>query len=89
MNRHARKFWDELFNEHIRMPGFPALIVTRARARRWFVEAGWNLDQRTPQGQSVDRMVFLPTALDEPLTDGEFTERCLAAMAEHERNREE
>ena len=88
MNRHARKFWDELFNEHINMPGFPGLIVTRARARQWFRDLGWNLDQRTREGQSVDRMTFLTPQVDEPLTDAETCERLLAAMAEMERGRE-
>ena len=86
-SKRVQTFWDELFSEHIHMPGFPQLIVTRARARRWFKEIGWNLDQRTPEGQSVDRMVFLPAALDEPLTDEETCEYWLAQMAEREKER--
>lgn len=75
-----KSFIDEIMNEPIRMPGFPALIVTRAEARAWFRRAGWNLDQRTEEGQSVDRMVFLPASVDEPLSDVDYRDHIFAEL---------
>lgn len=83
MAKHRRDIVAELMAEHIRMPGFPSLIVTRARAYDWLRSIGY---LSTREGvQSADRMCFAQVAQsDEPLTEESYCERMLALMAEAE-----
>ncbi len=67
---------DEVFAEHIRLPGIPQLIVTRAFAIQHFRSLGWLADKR---GQmSADRMVFIPCEVADPLTDADIRDAWLS-----------
>jgi hypothetical protein len=69
----------ELMAEHIRMPGAPGLIVTRAQAYEFLIELG---HPAVGGFGSVEYMVFRPrqTALAEPLSPADVRERVWAAM---------
>jgi hypothetical protein len=63
---------NRILREHIRLPGAPQIVVSRAYAYRWLLAAGY--DPRARGFASVDYMVFYPGPLDEPLTDLEAPE---------------
>ena len=85
MSARRRNFIDELMAEHIAMPGFPQLIVTRDEAWRVLTDMGCDQVPRAGQGMrfdTVDYMVMSKRALDEPLSDAELRDRVFAAMRE-------
>jgi hypothetical protein len=88
MAKPKRNFMDALMNEPIRLPGCPQMIVTRAFAYTWLRdELGYDPKQRGVG--SLDHMVFMPTPVDEPLTDIEHpvVQQALKYMADVENGR--
>lgn len=75
-----RNFIAEYFNEHIRMPGFPAVIVTRGYLYEFLRDAGYNPKERGIG--SVDYMVGAARQTDAALTDETERDNLLRVMKE-------
>lgn len=56
-----------LMAEHVEMPGFPQLIVTRDFLYHWLAARGWNKSERGYG--SLDYAAFGRDAIEAPLTD--------------------
>lgn len=69
-----------LMAEHIRLPGCPQVVCTRAFAMRWLLDAGH--DPRERGFGSIDYMVFSSPAVDEPENTEEYAE-FLRQVQEH------
>ena len=72
--RRVRPF-DAVMNEHIPMPGFPQIIVTRGFAHQWLRAHGW--DESEHGYGSLDYSIFQTRATSEPLTDPAERDRYL------------
>lgn len=72
-----RNLMDEIMAEHIRLPGCPQFVVTRAFAYQWLKDCGYS--DRDPD-RLLDRMVFLARERSEPLTDLADHEEWLAGV---------
>jgi hypothetical protein len=62
LNRLVNKF----LTEHISMPGFPKIIVTRGFLFKFLADLGWDKSERG--FRSLDYMVFARSAFGVPLT---------------------
>jgi hypothetical protein len=63
----ARSFAQEIFDEPIRLPGCPQLIVTRGFAYAFLKDIG--MDPTARGVGSLEHLVFIPSPATEPLTD--------------------
>jgi hypothetical protein len=61
-----QKLADKMMAEHVSMPGFPQLIVTRHFCYHWLKERGWSQAERG--FGSLDYTVFARDAVLLPLT---------------------
>lgn len=66
---------DDYFNEHIVMPGFPQIIVTRGWLWGWLKSCGWNPRERGVG--SMDYIVGAARATKEETTANEERDRLL------------
>jgi hypothetical protein len=62
-----RRILDEVMAEHVHMPGFPQLIVTRGFVYEYLKSHGWDESERGIG--SLDHLVFMPRGVNDPLTD--------------------
>lgn len=69
---------DRLMADHIEMPGFPQIIVTRHFAYQWLVACGWSQSE-TGCG-SLDYAIFSKSAVSNELTDEETRDHFLAEV---------
>jgi hypothetical protein len=69
---------EHIMSEHVRMPGFPAIIVTRDFLYGFLIGCGW---PRCERGfGSMDYMVFGREAVTEPLHDESERDYLLAQV---------
>ena len=64
--------------EHVEMPGFPQIIVTRDFVYQFLRGCGWNPSERG--FGSVDFLTFRRAAVAEALTDEKVRDRLLAKV---------
>lgn len=69
-----------IMSEHIPMPGFPQLIVTRHFCYQWLLSLGWS-DSERGYG-SLDYTTFAPTTTLSPLTPDTERDYWLGQVAE-------
>lgn len=72
---------DKIFEEHICLPGYPQVVVTRGWAYRWFRDAV-GLDTRQRGRGSLDSIVHCAPRTRLPLTDLSNYDCRLAQIAE-------
>ena len=65
--KRRRNLFQELMDEHIRLPGVPQLVVTRGYAYQWLLMCGY--DPAVKGFGSIDYAVFSPKPLEGPLMD--------------------
>ena len=66
--------------EHVEMPGFPEIIVTRGLLYEFLVDLGWDKDE-------CDYMVFARSSRDVPLTSETKRDQLLRKIREGFRRR--
>lgn len=70
----------KIMAEHVKMPGFPALIVTRGFIYQWLKSLGWR--ERERGFSSLDYTVFARHAVDKELTDEATRDHYLNTLKE-------
>lgn len=62
-----RPIFDRIMAEHVEMPGFPQIIVTRHFIYQWLKSLGWNPSERG--FSSLDYTTFGRASVQDELTD--------------------
>lgn len=80
VTRMDRSLLSKIMAEHVEMPGFPQLIVTRGFIYQWLKSLGWNESERG--FSSLDYAVFARKAVDHELTEDATRDHYLTPLKE-------